>query len=127
MDRVSFAEHFIKQYPGKQQVDLSVEIDVPGTWFNKMSPAEKRKQFKCVAVEFDALKPFAGGNPARNHHPAIRFQVLSDVEEDPNHEGYWIKLVTWNRFRHNTFKDDRASEARYILSAASTTQDSGSE
>ncbi|KAK3244219.1 hypothetical protein CYMTET_46159 [Cymbomonas tetramitiformis] len=79
-----------------------------------MPAAEKRKSFTAVAVEYDAIRHFGGGNPAKNQFPAIRFQVLADVTEDPDHEGYWMKLATWNRYRHNTCKDDRDAEARYI-------------
>ncbi|KAK3251986.1 hypothetical protein CYMTET_38699 [Cymbomonas tetramitiformis] len=74
MDRVTFAEHFIKRYPGPEQVKLGVEIEIPGTWFNNMSAAEKRKSFTAVAVEYDNLQSFAGGNPAKNKFQAIRFQ-----------------------------------------------------
>ncbi|KAK3284620.1 hypothetical protein CYMTET_7740 [Cymbomonas tetramitiformis] len=74
MDRVTFAEHFIKRYPGPEQVKLGVEIEIPGTWFNNMSAAEKRKSFTAVAVEYDNLKSFAGGNPAKNKIQTIRFQ-----------------------------------------------------
>ncbi|KAK3270741.1 hypothetical protein CYMTET_20874 [Cymbomonas tetramitiformis] len=79
-----------------------------------MSAAEKRKSFTALAVEYDNLKSFAGGNPAKNKFQAIRFQVHADVADDPDHEGYWMKLDICNRYRHETYKDNRAVEARFI-------------
>ncbi|KAK3248308.1 hypothetical protein CYMTET_42221 [Cymbomonas tetramitiformis] len=113
MDRVTFVDHFIKFYPGKEQVDMSVEVSVPGTWFNNMSAEEKRKHFTAVAVEFDPLRVFGHGSAGKKA-PAIRFQVIEDVEEDPDHPGYWMKLDTWNRYRHDTYKEARAAEAKFI-------------
>ncbi|KAK3254042.1 hypothetical protein CYMTET_36730 [Cymbomonas tetramitiformis] len=113
MDRVTFVDHFIKFYPGKEQVDMSVEVSVPGTWFSNMSAEEKRKHFTAVAVEFDPLRVFGHGSAGKKA-PAIRFQVIEDVEEDPDHPGYWMKLDTWNRYRHDTYKEDRAAEANFI-------------
>ena len=60
--------HFVdvvKQYPGQEQVDLRVEIEVPGTWFGGTSQgcltnAEKREKYKAQAVEFSELREFPG-------------------------------------------------------------------
>ena len=60
--------HFIdvvKQYPGQEQVDLRVEIEVPGTWFGgtsqgSLTNAEKREKYKAQAVEFSELREFVG-------------------------------------------------------------------
>ncbi|KAK3243581.1 hypothetical protein CYMTET_46778, partial [Cymbomonas tetramitiformis] len=53
--------------------------------------------------------------------------VDADVADAPNHEGYWIRLDQWNRFRHDTYKDDRQAELRFIpattVSAASNDVD----
>ena len=47
----------VKQYPGQQQVDLSVEIEVPGNWFGgSLTSAEKREKYKAQAVEFAWLR-----------------------------------------------------------------------
>ncbi|KAK3244350.1 hypothetical protein CYMTET_46031 [Cymbomonas tetramitiformis] len=43
-------------------------------------------------------------------------QVEEDVLIDPDHAGYWIRLDQWNRFRHDTFKDNRGAELRFIPS-----------
>ena len=45
-------------------------------------------------------------------------QVDADVADAPSHEGYWIRLDQWNRFRHGTYKDDRQAKLRFIPSTA---------
>ena len=47
----------VKQYPGQQQVDLAVEIEVPGSWFGagpmgSLTATEQRKKYKAQAVEY---------------------------------------------------------------------------
>ena len=47
-----------KKYPGQQQVDLHVRINVPGSWFSGgaaggLTAVEKRDKYVSVAVEFD--------------------------------------------------------------------------
>jgi len=42
----------IKFYPGQEQVDLSVEIEVPGSWFSgtaigSLTLAERRQKYKA--------------------------------------------------------------------------------
>ncbi|KAK3265289.1 hypothetical protein CYMTET_26015 [Cymbomonas tetramitiformis] len=46
--------------------------------------------------------------------PVCLPQVTEDVEEDHNHEGYWMRLDQWNRFRHDTYKNCREDELQYI-------------
>ena len=68
--------HFVdvvKQYPGQEQVDLRVEIEVPGTWFGGTSQgcltnAEKREKYKAQAVEFSELREFVGPSSRRSGH-----------------------------------------------------------
>ena len=60
--------HFIdvvKQYPGQEQVDLRVEIEVPGTWFGgtsqgSLTQQEQREKYKAQTVEFSELREFPG-------------------------------------------------------------------
>ncbi|KAK3288232.1 hypothetical protein CYMTET_4288 [Cymbomonas tetramitiformis] len=103
----------VKRYPGKEQVDLSVQILIPGHWFNGLVGAEKAKKYTATAVEYANCRQF-GAARSLVKTEAIRFQVDADVLESPDHEGYWIRLDQWNRFRHDTFKDDRAAELRFI-------------
>ena len=49
----------VKQYAGQEQVDLSVEIEVPGTWFGgTLSAAERREKYKAQAVEYAIVREF---------------------------------------------------------------------
>ena len=46
----------VKQYPGQQQVDLAVEIEVQGSWFGagpmgSLTATEQREKYKAQAVE----------------------------------------------------------------------------
>ncbi|KAK3253829.1 hypothetical protein CYMTET_36938 [Cymbomonas tetramitiformis] len=71
------------------------------------------------AIEYEPVRAFGSGrNIARTE--AIRFQVAEDVEEDHNHEGYWMRLDQWNRFRHDTYKNCREDELQYITNGVST-------
>ncbi|KAK3286842.1 hypothetical protein CYMTET_5630 [Cymbomonas tetramitiformis] len=45
----------VKRYPGKEQVDLSVQILIPGHWFNGLVGAEKAKEYTATAVELGKL------------------------------------------------------------------------
>ena len=77
--------HFIdvvKQYPGQQQVDLRVEIEVPGTWFGgtsqgSLTNAEKREKYKAQAVEFSELREFGVASSRKKIRvPAIRMILM---------------------------------------------------
>ena len=43
----------IKQHGGQEQVDLKVEIDIPGSFFSWTSAtaAERKESYKCQAVQ----------------------------------------------------------------------------
>ena len=77
----------VKQYPGQQQVDMSVEIDVPGNWFGgSLTNTGKREKYKAQAVEYAEVRNFPG--PTKQHKktkdPAIRFICIAVAQEDPN-------------------------------------------
>ena len=62
MDRVVAA---VKQYPGQQQVDLAVEIEVPGSWFGagpmgSLTATEQREKYKAQSVEYVEVHEFPG-------------------------------------------------------------------
>jgi len=53
----------VKQYPGQQQVDLAVEIEVPGSWFGagpmgSLTATEQREKYKAQAVEYAEVQSF---------------------------------------------------------------------
>ena len=54
----------VKQYPGQQQVDLAVEIEVPGSWFGvgpmgALTPTERREKLLAGAAPAGA-RPLMG-------------------------------------------------------------------
>ena len=55
----------VKHYPGQQQVNLSVEIEVPGSWFGgtemgSLNAGERRQKYKAQAVEYAEVREFPG-------------------------------------------------------------------
>ena len=94
----------VKQYAGKEQVDLSVEIEVPGNWLSgtemgSLSASERRQKYKAQAVEYAEVREFpdASARARKVKEPAIRFICLDDASLDPNSDGYWMQLSEWNR------------------------------
>ena len=82
----------VKQYPGQQQVDLAVEIEVPGSWFGagpmgSLTVTEQREKYKaslfnvktvlikgvCGAFNFSTTPPsVAGASPGMNASSSSR-------------------------------------------------------
>ncbi|KAK3250149.1 hypothetical protein CYMTET_5699 [Cymbomonas tetramitiformis] len=58
----------VKKYPGQQQVDLNVKIDIPGHWFNGMSAADKARSFAATAVEY-------GNGNAGEKNPSLQLHI----------------------------------------------------
>jgi len=58
------ASHCFRHYPGQQQVDLAVRIDVPGSWFGagaegtQVTAAERKDKYVAVASEYDEKHVF---------------------------------------------------------------------
>ena len=70
----------VKQYPGQQQVDLAVEIEVPGSWFGvgpmgALTDAERREKYTAQAVEYAEVREFPGASrgSCKTKEQAIRF------------------------------------------------------
>ena len=115
----------VKHYPGQQQVNLSVEIEVPGSWFGgtemgSLSASERRQKYKAQAVEYAEVREFPGASARARKvkETAIRFICLDDASSDPNSDGYWMQLSQWNRFRHDTFKERPDDEMPFILGSS---------
>lgn len=111
-----------KQYPGQEQVDLQVEIEVPGSWFSEglsgsLSGGERREKYLAVAVEYDAAHVFKGtskGRKAAKMAPAIRFVCHDDAADEDDHPGFWMRLEAWNRYRNDTYMNRREDELKYL-------------
>jgi len=111
----------VKQYPGQEQVDLAVEIEVPGSLFGvgsmgSLTTTERREKYNAQAVEYSEVREFAGASRGarKTKEKAISFICLADAADKPNSDGYWMKLSQWNRYRNDTFKDRRDDELPFI-------------
>ena len=117
--RRSITSLLFKQYPGQQQVDLAVKISIPGSWFSagasgQLSVAERRHSYEAIATRYEerhVFEPAVGRKPAKIKE-GLRFICPSDAADDPNHDGFWIELSAWNRYRHDTYKGNREAEVR---------------
>ena len=74
----------VKQYPGQQQVDLAVEIEVPGSWFGagpmgSLTATEQREKYKAQAVEYAEVHEFPGATKGarKTREKAIRFICIT--------------------------------------------------
>jgi hypothetical protein len=108
-----------KKYPGDQQAQLKVKIEVPGKWFGAgeagaLSAGERREKYDAVACEYEEKHVFEAAQarkPAKVGE-AIRFLCHVDAADDADSSGYWMPLDIWNRYRNDTYKDRREDEVR---------------
>ena len=107
----------IKQYPGQVQVTRAVKVKAPGKHFNGLTGAEAAADYWVVATEYTEWHHFerhAKAWGAAHTGPGIRFICDSDAVDDPDHKGFWATVGLWNRWRHETYKDDREAEKEYL-------------
>ena len=100
----------IIKYDGNETVQRMVKVLVPGKFFNNLTPSEAAKQYEGQAAEFIEMRKFEQhkkGWGAAHKGPGIRFVCISDAVDDPDHKGFWTTLSLWNRWRHETYKDNR--------------------
>ena len=76
---------FVKKYPGQEQVDLGVVVQVPNHWFTEQLDIV----IEATAVEFSERHSFGTGRQ-QGHHPAIRFQCNN---ADPEKRGIGCTLM----------------------------------
>ncbi|KAL1499275.1 hypothetical protein AB1Y20_011485 [Prymnesium parvum] len=121
--RNTLAELVFKQYPGQQQVDLGVQIEVPGSWFGEgscggLNAAERRERYTAIAVEYESAHVFQGSRGRRGSSTkseAICIICPDDAADEAEHPGYWMRLDAWNRYRNDTYRDRREDELQYIV------------
>ena len=90
---------------------------MPGSWFNNLTPSERTQKYTAEAYDYKDVHTFEKkGSRPRQTCPGIKFLCEADVFEDPKHVGFIMPLVEWNRFRHETYKDNRPEELKYIRS-----------
>ena len=80
----------VKQYPGQEQVDLAVEIEVAGSWFGDgpmgaLTDTERREKYTAQAVEYSEVREFPGASRAsrKTKEKAIRFICGADAADEP--------------------------------------------
>ena len=108
-----------KQRPGPEQVDLRVETYVPGSWFTGLNPAERKESYRAVAVEYEQRHAFekSGTRKSTILLEGIRFLSPDDAGKDAAHTGFWMPLRDWNRYRHDTYKDNPKGEEHFLPSS----------
>lgn len=84
----SLGVQVIKQYPGQEQVDVKVVVQIPGSWFGgtasgALNASERRELFEAQAVEYAAVHEFP---EYKVREPGIRFICMSDAADEPTHE-----------------------------------------
>ena len=115
--QVDLSLYTIKQHPAKEQAELRVRINIPGSWFKGLSGTDRARQYECEAYDWEAAYHFPkDGARAAHTSPGIRFMSKDDVAEDANLGTFIISLADWNRYRHDTFKDNREAEKKYLKS-----------
>jgi len=91
----------VKQYPGQEQVDLTVEIEVPGSWFGvgsmgSLTTTERREKYNAQVVEYSQVREFPGASRGahKTKEKTIRFICLADEADKPNSDGYWMNCIS---------------------------------
>ena len=90
---------------------------MPGKHFPQLQPAEQKVDYEGTAVDFAERHQFAQHAKAwgaAHKSPGIRSSCTSDAIDDPDNRGFWTTLPLWNRWRHDTYKDDRAAELKLL-------------
>jgi hypothetical protein len=107
----------IKQYSGLTTVQRRVKVKVPGKHFPQLQTKEQKVEYEGEAVEFQERHQFPKHQKAwgaAHTGPGTRFICVSDAIDDPDHKGFWTTLALFNRWRHETFKDNRDAELQYL-------------
>jgi hypothetical protein len=79
----------IKQYPGPQQVQRAVKVNVPGKHFPQLQPAEQKVDYEGVATEFSEKHKFA------QHAKAWGIQICMSSTSDAMSHEYNLPLRVW--------------------------------
>ena len=117
MMQPELAVEHIKQYPGHVQAARKVKVQLPGKHFPQLTPSEQKDTYWATAVESAERHKFSRHLKAwgdAHTGPGMRFICDSDAVDDPDNKGFWTTLGLWNRWRHETYKDDRAAEEEFL-------------
>ena len=110
----------IKQHGGVVTAQRRVKVKVPGKHFPQLQSAE-------TAVDYMRARPSStrsatsslhtrrpGARPTRARASASCACPTSDAIDDPDHKGFWTTLALFNRWRHDTYKENRDAELQYL-------------
>jgi hypothetical protein len=107
----------IKQHSGIVTAQRRVKAVGPGKFFPNLTASEQKVDYMFEAVEFAERHSFAKHTKAwGNAHvgPGIRCICESDAVDDPNNKGFWTTLHLFNRWRHETYKNNPEAEMQYL-------------
>ena len=107
----------IKQHSGAVTVQRRVKVNVPGKHFPGLQAAEQKTCYEGKPVEFSERHKFSAHAKAwgvAHTGPGIRFLCVSDAIDDPDHRGFWTTLFLFNRWRHETYKNNPSAELQYL-------------
>ena len=107
----------IKQYAGQKQVTQAVRVQVPGKHFTGLSASEQKLDYWVSAMEFRERHAFERNLKAwgsAHTGPGIRFVSEDDAVDEPDHHGFWTTLSLWNKWRDQTYRDNRDAELPYL-------------
>ena len=110
----------IKQYAGQKQVTQAVRVQVPGKHFTGLSASEQKLDYWVSAMEFRERHAFERNLKAwgsAHTGPGIRFVSEDDAVDEPDHHGFWTTLSLWNKWRDQTYRDNRDAELLYLAMA----------
>jgi len=107
----------IRQYPGQSQVTRGVRVKAPGTHWTGLTRTEQQVHYWVCAMEFRERHAFQSHAKAwgqAHTGPGMRFVSEDDAIEDPDNRGSWTTLSLWNKWRDQTYRDDRDAELQYM-------------
>jgi len=92
----------VKQYPGQEQVNLTVEIQVPDSWFGvgsmgSLTTTERREKYNAQAVEYSEVREFPGASRGarKTKEKAIRFICLAHAADEPNSDSLGLYIYIY--------------------------------
>ena len=81
-----------------------------------LDASERRASYKAQAAKYASVREFPGATARakKTRERAIRFICQEDAVDVPDHEGFWMQLSQWNRYRHYTYKDRPDDELPFM-------------
>ena len=113
-------------------MNRGVRVKVPGKHFTGLSQAEQKVDYWVSATEVCERHAFVSHAKAwgqAHTSPRILFVSEDNTINDQDHQGFWMTLSLWNKWRDQTYRNDRDAELKYLdqLSAVPATIASGAD